>query len=264
MATNTRSATVRLDDARRLLRLALDLRDLPAGSVDQRRHAVVGIAALVGAQVGMWLEMEVTPAHGLGLRTVVDVGWESEAKRQAFVAYTEGVHTPEEIDPSLARLGPALAAGRTALRRQDLVEDRDWYRNEHVQRYRREGGVDAFVALSRHAPGGAMTTAVSLHRPWGDRQFSEREQNLVALFQSECTFLFEPPPLVPLELLGGLAPRLRDTLLGLAAGKSEKQLAADLGLSPHTVHEYVKALHRHFGVKSRGELLGLCLGTRPR
>jgi DNA-binding CsgD family transcriptional regulator len=43
-----------------------------------------------------------------------------------------------------------------------------------------------------------------------------------------------------------------------------------MGLSRHTVHDYVKALHRHFGVSSRGELLAHCLmlaqepGDNPR
>jgi hypothetical protein len=47
-----------------------------------------------------------------------------------------------------------------------------------------------------------------------------------------------------------------------AGGRSEKQVADDLHLSPHTVHEYVKALYRHFGVQSRSELLALCLANR--
>ena len=53
----------------------------------------------------------------------------------------------------------------------------------------------------------------------------------------------------------GLAPRLRQTLERLLAGDSEKQIAARLGVSPHTVHVYVKGLYRHYGVNSRGELL---------
>ena len=52
-----------------------------------------------------------------------------------------------------------------------------------------------------------------------------------------------------------LSPRLRQTLERLLAGDSEKQIARHLGLSPHTVHVYVKALYRGFGVSSRGELL---------
>lgn len=52
-----------------------------------------------------------------------------------------------------------------------------------------------------------------------------------------------------------LSPRLRQTLKSLLAGDSEKQVAAHMGLSQHTVHVYVKALYRRYGVSSRGELL---------
>jgi DNA-binding CsgD family transcriptional regulator len=39
------------------------------------------------------------------------------------------------------------------------------------------------------------------------------------------------------------------------AGASEKELAHELNVSPHTVHEHIKAIHRAFGARSRGELL---------
>jgi len=52
-----------------------------------------------------------------------------------------------------------------------------------------------------------------------------------------------------------LPRRLRQTLSLLAGGHSEKQIARRLGISPHTVHDYVKALHRRFGASSRSELL---------
>lgn len=52
-----------------------------------------------------------------------------------------------------------------------------------------------------------------------------------------------------------LTARRRQTLELLLRGRSEKEIAAELGLSPHTVHEHVGRLYRHFGVRSRAELL---------
>jgi len=54
---------------------------------------------------------------------------------------------------------------------------------------------------------------------------------------------------------GELSPRLEQTLRHLLCGDSEKQVARKLALSQHTVHVYVKALYRRFGVSSRAELL---------
>jgi DNA-binding CsgD family transcriptional regulator len=77
------------------------------------------------------------------------------------------------------------------------------------------------------------------------------ERELVAEF---CRFVGERlgKPTRPGD---GLAPRVQQTLDRLLQGDSEKQIAARLGISPHTVHVYVKSLYRHYGVCSRGELL---------
>lgn len=56
-----------------------------------------------------------------------------------------------------------------------------------------------------------------------------------------------------------LSRRQRQTLRHLLEGDLEKQVAAKLGVSRHTIHIYVKALYKHFDVSSRGELLAKCL-----
>ena len=66
----------------------------------------------------------------------------------------------------------------------------------------------------------------------------------------------QPPRTTLLEAeLNRLPPRLRQTMHSLLAGDSEKQVAAKLGVSPHTVHVYVKSLYKRYKVSSRGELL---------
>lgn len=52
-----------------------------------------------------------------------------------------------------------------------------------------------------------------------------------------------------------LSPRMRQILERLLAGDSEKQIASKLNVSVHTVHTYVKRLHKALNVSSRGELL---------
>ncbi len=58
-----------------------------------------------------------------------------------------------------------------------------------------------------------------------------------------------------------LSPRQRQTLKHLLSGDSEKQIAAKLALSRHTVHVYVKGLYRRFGASSRAELLSRWVKT---
>jgi DNA-binding CsgD family transcriptional regulator len=56
----------------------------------------------------------------------------------------------------------------------------------------------------------------------------------------------------------GLSDSQRRVLRLLIQGASEKQAAAALGLSPHTIHSHVKGIYRYFNVHSRPELLAMC------
>lgn len=66
-----------------------------------------------------------------------------------------------------------------------------------------------------------------------------------------------PASIAPPDPLAGikLSPRAREILARLLKGDSEKQIALRLHISPHTVHTYVKRIHKSFNVNSRGELL---------
>ncbi len=64
---------------------------------------------------------------------------------------------------------------------------------------------------------------------------------------------FSPAPLAPAADV--LTAREREVAQGLGQGLSEKQLAARLGITVHTVHTYVKRLYRKLHVNSRTELL---------
>jgi DNA-binding CsgD family transcriptional regulator len=54
---------------------------------------------------------------------------------------------------------------------------------------------------------------------------------------------------------GLLSRRMLQVLELLLQGKSEKEVAAALDVSRHTVHVYWKSLYLRFGVESRGELM---------
>jgi regulatory LuxR family protein len=255
--TADKSGMVRFHELQGALRLALDLRELPRGSELQKRHALEGLLALVDAQVGVWVNIDSSSAGRVILRKDIDVGWSGDAERRAFLAYTADEQWIS-VDPSMPALARAFTAPLGTFTRDQLVTDHAWYSSQHVQQFRRAARVDSFI-YTVYAPGEDEMVAFSLHRPWGARPFSERERRLVDLFHRECRFLHEPASDLPPAILRGLPPRLCETLRGLVRGRSEKQLAADAGLSPHTVHDYVKALYRHFGVQSRSELLARCL-----
>jgi DNA-binding CsgD family transcriptional regulator len=69
------------------------------------------------------------------------------------------------------------------------------------------------------------------------------------------TTITQPEPTPEQLLAKDLAPRLQQTLGHLLEGDSEKQVARKLGISPHTVHVYIKTLYRKFNVTTRAELM---------
>ena len=59
-----------------------------------------------------------------------------------------------------------------------------------------------------------------------------------------------------------LPPRIRATLDELVTGASDKEIALRLGISPNTVHQYVKSLLRNVQADSRLHLVSMMLGDR--
>jgi DNA-binding CsgD family transcriptional regulator len=247
---------LRFDEMRRALRLANELRDLPRGSEAQRRHALDGLCGLLGACVGLWLTADGVDSGQVLIREAIDVGFEAPRGRDLFRDYVRETQVTVP-DPSLPRFAEAVRRGVRTGARPALMSDREWVESAHVREIRRTAGVCEFV-YSVRPEGLGRARVLSFHRPWGEAPFGERESGLLDVFHAECAWLHDPPGLPP-ALLRGLSPRLAETLRRLARGQSEKEIAWDLGISPHTVHEYAKALHRHFGVRSRGELLALAV-----
>jgi DNA-binding NarL/FixJ family response regulator len=97
---------------------------------------------------------------------------------------------------------------------------------------------------------------VFLLRAIGEQEFTGRERAIAAeamalvapLVGGPLARLHEPSP-------SGLTPRLRQVLQLLLEGEADKAMASHLGLTRYTVNQYTKAVFRHFGVRSRAELL---------
>jgi DNA-binding CsgD family transcriptional regulator len=87
-------------------------------------------------------------------------------------------------------------------------------------------------------------------RARGDRPFSDEDRELLHLVHLGVGPFFDGP-----SPRAGLAPRARDTLDVLLTGASDKEIAEQLGISPHTVRQYVKTILRAYDVSSRAQLI---------
>jgi hypothetical protein len=196
---------------------------------------------------------------------MIDVGHWTPVQRAARDAYAS---SPNQLaDPFLLAFAQSdLFARPRAAIRHELVDDQAWYSSPHVQDFRKPAEMDSSIYvtipdLTARAAGQTPDRgwSLSVNRPWGAPPFTTADRELLTAVFAGMVPLLEQvwkEPQTPTEsALSSVPLRLRKVLACLIAGDSEKQASAKLRMSPHTVHAYVKALHKHFGVSSRGELM---------
>ena len=257
-----KSDLLRVQDVRDAVRLIGDCRDLGSDPGLWFPRMLEGLCRIFGAATA-------TGGEGWGARPHRPLQPVS-----AFQFGLQGRHYERFLD-YLRTIGPGGdptyqrlldVPGRLVTRtRRQLLSDGEWYRTVVFNDFLRPTHIDHFLASMGQGAAEGAISAIHLDRATGDRDFSPREQRLLNFFHDEIGRLIgralvsatEPSP-------ERLPPRLRQTLACLLEGDSEKQVAARLGLSPTTTHQYVTALYRRFGVRSRAQLLAHVMRRRER
>ena len=240
------------------------LYDLPNDHDLRYRHVIQSLMKLIGAKVGVaGIVSDFLLDRQFKLVAAVTIGWESEGERRAFQAYYQ--NAPKHPMQSLAgRFDKEIILTRS---RRQIVDDRRWYTSPHVMEFSRLAGIDHGLYSNFRLPRPGWIGALGLHRAWGDnRPFTQRERTIVQLIHAELGQLHQTHPafLRPVATQGAMTERMRNVLECLLEGNSEKEVAARLQISRHTVHTYVVLLYRHLEVHTRGELLSRCLSHAPK
>jgi DNA-binding CsgD family transcriptional regulator len=255
---------LRLRDVRDAYRLIGECRDLGNDPALWHRRMFEGLCRLIGATSanggeGRWLR----PHRPVEPLSAFRSGPPPVNGDRLATYMRERAHAIDPVWQALQRV-PGRLVART---RRQLVSDATWYRSAVFNDYLRPAHVDHRLTSVYDVSDAGNISAITLNRSSGERDFSPREQQQLSFFHGEIGRLIgrslvsvtEPSP-------DKLSPRLRQTLACLLEGDSEKQAAKRLGVSYETVHEYVTALYRHFGVHSRPQLLSHVFrrkGQRP-
>ncbi|HEU4891247.1 MAG TPA: helix-turn-helix transcriptional regulator [Vicinamibacterales bacterium] len=248
-----KSDLLRLQDLRDAYRLIGDCRDLGGDPVLWHPQMLEGLCRLIGTPAavggeGRWIR----PHHDVEPISAFEAGLDSHG-RDVYGAYHR------DIGPAGDPIFRALqhVPGRLVTRtRRQLVPDAVYYRSAVFNEYLRLGDIDHRLVSVCQVSDDDAISVIHLQRAPGERDFSPREQRLLNFFHEELGRLIGRSLVSALEPNPEkLSPRLRQTLGCLLEGDSEKQVAARLGLSQATTHQYVMALYRRFGVRSRAQLL---------
>ncbi|HEV8635605.1 MAG TPA: helix-turn-helix transcriptional regulator [Chloroflexota bacterium] len=253
---------MRVQDVRDAYRLIGECRDLGNDPVLWQVWMLEGLRRLVGNPAATGGEgLLVGPERRVVGLSSFSSGLDAQARAVLANYMRDGAVAEDPFVRALTRVSDRLV---TRTRRQ-AVPDAVYYRSAVVDDYLRHADVGHRLMSFHLTAGGRGISVIHLNRAPGERDFSPREQRLLNFFHAELGPLIgralvsatEPSP-------GKLAPRLRQTLACLLEGDSEKQVAARLGISHATAHQYVTALYRRFGVHSRGQLVAHVLRRATR
>ncbi|MCB2100655.1 MAG: hypothetical protein KDE22_07280 [Rhodobacterales bacterium] len=256
------SGRPRLRDMRALYNLLEECADLGSDSVAWRNRLLEGASAIIGARVGLYMHVH----HAL--REDEDV---KEAMAWGFMDADHlalwGLYQQEQAqrdDPFHTGYFRDHAVRLRTRSLTGVVNRREWEKSRHYNDFIRPCGLDDRITSSLRVGGGADDTLQTLvfHRDAGDGAFAPGAKYLVHLLHHEIAQRLGGKLVWPKSRLdtSALPPRILQVLEGLLAGKSEKRIAKDLGLSPHTVNRHVQRLYRHFDVNSRAQLVALLAG----
>jgi DNA-binding CsgD family transcriptional regulator len=253
---------ISLSDVEGLIGAVIGASDPTAEStcLNRKKCLLQALAKLIEAQVWIWnlgaispyVHGDATPVH------FVDGGWSSPEQRAAAIAR---MLDPGEQQHMLQPISTAVQAGECrTFTRPELVGDDEWAQSGDDWR---TTGLDEFL-VSVKPLSTSTFSSVAFYRPAGAAAFGPRDRQLVHLAVQHVDWLHRHGVDLPTARNAvGLAPRPREALVHLLAGESKKGIAAKMGISEHTVNDYLKEIYRHFGVRGRGELFAWMTSERP-
>jgi DNA-binding CsgD family transcriptional regulator len=222
----------------------------------QRQFTLDSLCQLLGAKVGVCFTLGDALLGGpKPCSELATVGLDETGQ----MLFEEYLRSGRPVDP-VTEVLHAIPGRVITLARRDAIADADWFNSEHFNRLRKPLGLGPTLYVKIVAQSIERETMVILCRELGGEPFNERDAYLADLCLSEMAWPFTPEMTYTDPTVDNLQPRLKKVMKLLLEGDSEKQVAYKLGLSPHTVHEYVKNLYSELRVSSRGELLAQYVG----
>ncbi|MGE0393092.1 MAG: response regulator transcription factor [Vicinamibacterales bacterium] len=229
-------------------------------------HLLGAVAALVDAQNAYWLgvvrlsEDDRDPLLGWrprAIRYLQPLPIDETYARQKIRSMGRGEY--DESTAAHVRLSGRYRARRLA----DLVSPAWFAAETYTTGYI---GRDIHDALMVGAPVNTMAEAYyGFHRKRPDDPFTTTQRD-TALYAMRGLTWFHRQVLLGHGLLvarAPLSPMERRVLALLLTDRSEKLIAAELGVAPATAHTYVRDVLRKFGVSGRSGLTALWLGRQP-
>ena len=249
---NDGGGVIREEDARALVRVLAEVAVI-SGDLRAKRMALLErLAELVDADAWHWCFVAGKEAGKLPTFSVFLKGGFTEEQFAKYLRAQEHPDMAKFNAPLLAEFAQCL---RHITRTRQQLDPEGAFLESDVFQLWREADIAPLILCIRPTASG-QASAVSLFRRLDRPLFSERENRIAHILLTEVPWLHDAAwPNHPEQRVSELTPRLHTVTNLLLQGYGRKQIAADLGLSLHTINDYVKEVYQRFGVHSQPELI---------
>ena len=241
-------------DARALIRLVADVA-LFEGPVQAKKHFLMTrLAKAVDSDAWAWILSRAESSNDIP--SVVEFLHAGMSERQfgAYVSMMQDRRCPRVEYSALNRL---RMTQRHFTRTWDQLVSKDIWYGPANERFLNEVGFEHVMYSVRILDNDGLFSGISMKRSVGREGFTARQRRMLHIVSAEVDWLHACTKSLASATyrVRSLSPRQRTVLTLMLEGQSLKQIAFHLGITPNTVAGYTKEIHKHFGVKSRGELI---------
>ena len=235
-----------------IMRVLGEIAGLDVDSATRRRVFLERLAELVGADCWHWCLLGRKSPGELPTFSVFLKGGFTEER---FAKYLMAQEHPEMAMLNAPFLAEFEKCGRHLTRLRQQIDQENHFPKTEVYRLWREADVAPLIISMRKLSNG-QASAVTLFRNFDRPLFDERDNRIVHIMLNSAPWFHDGAPQKhPRRRLGALSPRLHTVTNLLLQGMSRKQVAAELGISVHTLNGYIKDLYARFEVHSQSELI---------
>ena len=244
-----------------------ELADFGANRIDDAHaHLMKTLCGWLQADNALWVG-GVHINGGALARNDLQRGWRGRAVRYLNItpemqSKSRQAARTQDTDPGMTTVALTEAAGRFRVYRlhDGFIDIKTFKCTEHYRVFYRETGISDRLWVVFPVNADAESYFI-FDRYRSRRRFSSKDAQLAASVLRGLKWLHRGVMLSHGLLIANkpLSPVQRRLLSFLLTEKSEREIAQIMELTPATVHTYITALYRVFGVKSRASLMALWL-----
>jgi DNA-binding CsgD family transcriptional regulator len=247
-------------------RLWDELADRPMEHAEETlRHLLQQTCDVIGAHTALWIgavrvsgDFADDPLSGWRARAITHL----HPTRQLIERIPEEVKRQERGETDLTTLRQIAGAGTFRVHRLvDLVPP-EWFESAYYQSFYRSTGRDE--AIWAIAPVNSDAECYfGIFRGSQAPRFTAEERDAFGYILRGLKWFHRRLMLGHGLLIAEtpLTPTEKKVLHGLLTGRSEKEIAAQIGQSYNTTHEHVGVIYRKFAVNNRAALMSLWIGS---